>query len=543
MRSSEQDEVPSGVALAMDGIDASRSADWRCASSGASLLSSAAGSAATFELSTPTDHLEAFISHNWSVGRGRKWLALLLHYNFSAALVCGILIAAVLCVVSSVDGCRSLLSTTKTRNTWACTVLPVVFWRSTSSSCSALMSYLASSCATTMSSWTRCASTRSTRSCNARGLSLLAVSCFTREHGRLVHAVYTTKVWTVYEMACFLSVHPGGRLVWRLLTWRLRLCSLPSSSCSTMWPFGVCRWYRPENGWRFPVGFCSCRSCLSLRAFCTSLAMWRATRPSQKQICATSAFAMLSAPWRATARLWSATWPLSCATSSFCRRTVRLRRLCRSSTVWCRALSKGHAQFHRSCRDQVRISLVVLCASFFRTFDVVAAQVFAGASSQTVVATVLERTTWVFALMPLGIAFLRALSGRCTHLIGGSRVLFVLLLSGVWIVWSASVNEVLELAFSVAREDLFALVLFSLVSAACFLLTYFVFSRAPGQQRRRRTGADSETMEDLAEALRSYNQQMDADVVSRRSFEWTGLPKCFRAWVRGEVATELRAAP
>ena len=187
--------------------------------------------------------------------------------------------------------------------------------------------------------------------------------------------------------------------------------------------------------------------------------------------------------------------------------------------------------------------LVVLCASFFRTFDVVAAQVFAGASSQTVVATVLERTTWVFALMPLGIAFLRALSGRCTHLIGGSRVLFVLLLSGVWIVWSASVNEVLELAFSVAREDLFALVLFSLVSAACFLLTYFVFSRAPGQQRRRRTGADSETMEDLAEALRSYNQQMDADVVSRRSFEWTGLPKCFRAWVRGEVATELRAAP
>ena len=58
---------------------------------GASLLSSAAGSAATFKLSTPTDHLEAFISHNWSVGRSRKWLALVsLHYNFSVALVCGI---------------------------------------------------------------------------------------------------------------------------------------------------------------------------------------------------------------------------------------------------------------------------------------------------------------------------------------------------------------------------------------------------------------------------------------------------------------------
>ena len=110
-------------------------------------------------------------------------------------------------------------------------------------------------------------------------------------------------------------------------------------------------------------------------------------------------------------------------------------------------------------------------------------------------------------------------------------------------VWATSVNVVLELALSVAREDLFALVLFSLVSAACLLLTYFVFRRAPGQQRKRRTGAVSETIEDLAEALRSYNQQMDADVVSRRSFEWTDLPKCFRTWVRGEAATELSAAP
>ena len=56
----------------------------------ARLLSSAASSYATYDCSARTDHLSAFISHNWSV-----------HFNFLSALLCGILTAAVLCVASS----------------------------------------------------------------------------------------------------------------------------------------------------------------------------------------------------------------------------------------------------------------------------------------------------------------------------------------------------------------------------------------------------------------------------------------------------------
>ena len=104
MLSSDQEEARSGAALAMDGNMLRGMKSGVVLRRGASLLSSAAGSAATFnfKLSTPTDHLEAFISHNWSVGRSRKWLALSLHYNFSVALVCGILLPGVLYVVSSV---------------------------------------------------------------------------------------------------------------------------------------------------------------------------------------------------------------------------------------------------------------------------------------------------------------------------------------------------------------------------------------------------------------------------------------------------------
>ena len=69
-----------------------------------------------------------------------------------------------------------------------------------------------------------------------------------------------------------------------------------------------------------------------------------------------------------------------------------------------------------------------------------------------------------------------------------------------------------------AQEDIVSFVCFCLASIALLLLTYLVFRRSPGQQRRRRTGVASETFEELGEALRCYNQQTDAVSVRRRSF-------------------------
>ena len=55
--------------------------------------------------SKSTDDLQAVVSHNWSVGRSRMWLALSLHWYFLSALVCGVLTAEVLCVPARWNGC------------------------------------------------------------------------------------------------------------------------------------------------------------------------------------------------------------------------------------------------------------------------------------------------------------------------------------------------------------------------------------------------------------------------------------------------------
>ena len=83
-----------------------------------------------------------------------------------------------------------------------------------------------------------------------------------------------------------------------------------------------------------------------------------------------------------------------------------------------------------------------------------------------------------------------------------------------------------DLAVSVAREDLSAFVLLSLVSAACFLLTYFVYRRPRGQQRRRRTGTVLETMDELAEAL---GESTNSCWTPTSRGEWTSVRVCFHA--------------
>ena len=59
---------------------------------GARLLQNAQGSDATYRLSEPVDHLDAFVSHNWCVSRVQKWIALSFHYNMSLALCASLLV-------------------------------------------------------------------------------------------------------------------------------------------------------------------------------------------------------------------------------------------------------------------------------------------------------------------------------------------------------------------------------------------------------------------------------------------------------------------
>jgi len=59
------------------------------------------GSASTYNLSESVRHLDAFISHNWSVPRFQKYLCLALHFNLRLAVVAAFLATAALGALNS----------------------------------------------------------------------------------------------------------------------------------------------------------------------------------------------------------------------------------------------------------------------------------------------------------------------------------------------------------------------------------------------------------------------------------------------------------
>ena len=476
-----------------------------------------------------------FVSHNWSVGRSRKWLALSLHYNFPGALVCGILIAAVLCVPSSLGWLP--LSAVDNRYVHHrgiyCTLGgALVFHVVLLFGSDVLPGYLRRHHEVFLD---KVCIHQVDKKLQRQGIESLGGFLFYSWSMVVLYTpIYIKKVWTVYEMACFLCVHPGGRLVWLpvdvapavvvgsflnllliVALWSMSLVSTRERLAIPSWlqfvpvmPLAACGVHLLHNTARDQA-----KSEADLRLFSIRNAVCAVE--SDRAVVEGNVASLMRdlklLPFDSTHE--EALQVFDLVVQSTLPRAIR------------DSIGQGGLRYEWI--------MAAFCSSLFWSFDIVAAQVFAGASVQAVVATALGRSTYACAALPLALALVFLLSGRCTHLSGWRRIVFVLFLTGVWILW----RSVLDLAVSVAREDLLAFILLSLVSAACFLLTYFVYRRPPGQQRQRRMGTDSETMEELAEALRSYRQQSDAQDVARRRVEWTSVPMCWLARIRGDNRT------
>eukprot|EP00928_Gymnodinium_smaydae_P053519 TRINITY_DN37497_c0_g1_i1.p1 TRINITY_DN37497_c0_g1~~TRINITY_DN37497_c0_g1_i1.p1 ORF type:complete len:528 (-),score=41.55 TRINITY_DN37497_c0_g1_i1:72-1655(-) len=65
------------------------------------IFMSAKGSASTYDLSEETDRIFAFLSHNWSVSRFKKFIALSYHFNLLFGLVCAFLVLVPIGVLSA----------------------------------------------------------------------------------------------------------------------------------------------------------------------------------------------------------------------------------------------------------------------------------------------------------------------------------------------------------------------------------------------------------------------------------------------------------
>ena len=479
----------------------------------ATLLSSAAGSEATYLLSSLTDHLGAFISHNWSVSRSKKWLALCVHFNLWTALFCGAMTALLLCVATSLGWlplaaiehdyreCEGMYC-----NVCGFLVFQVVLFFGADFMPARFM---------------RCDEIFLDKVCIHQVDKVLQRQGIESLGGFLYYSwsmvvlytpVYTKKLWTVYEMACFLSVHPGGRLVWLpadqlplLVTESLMLFVYLLFYSATTWT-SVRAWVVVPS-WLlvltiFPV------------AVLTTVMLRKTALDQAKSESDLRSFSIKSAVCavegdRATVEgnVASLMRDLKIVAS----KSTHEEALCAFDQLVQNAMP-------RAVRDSVgrvglRYEWLLMAQSplFFSAFDMLGAEVFAGSRVLSVTAVLLYRSILVFASLPLAVTFAMRLCCCCTHLRGFKDSVFLLCVSVTFFLALAIPYVALLQVLVLAREDAVAFALLCVVSVALFSLTYLVFRRPPAQQRRRRTGTPSEPIEELAEAVASHGQRIGAE--------------------------------
>eukprot|EP00928_Gymnodinium_smaydae_P071313 TRINITY_DN54938_c0_g1_i1.p1 TRINITY_DN54938_c0_g1~~TRINITY_DN54938_c0_g1_i1.p1 ORF type:complete len:520 (+),score=40.92 TRINITY_DN54938_c0_g1_i1:164-1561(+) len=155
------------------------------------------GTAKTYELSAPVPHISYFLSHNWSVPRWKKFVALAVYSNMRDAFVLSWLTLAILTVflatgllpVSHFAWCRVLC-------------MPVFFFHLCFASnikallgCKAPTVFLDKTCIH-----------QEDPKAQRMGIAKLGAFIHKSNHMLVLYTdVYLQKLWTVYEIACFLT--------------------------------------------------------------------------------------------------------------------------------------------------------------------------------------------------------------------------------------------------------------------------------------------------------------------------------------------------
>lgn len=189
---------------------ASRLADiLRCQ---ASILAESKGSAESYKLSTQVEDIDAFVSHNWCVNRYEKYLGLCFYFNFKWASFGAMLLMIVAGIASGLG--------------W----LPVVYNPSVGHKEGYMCRLIIAPCFLMLffNLWDFA------RICNIKGPSIFldktcihqedfdiqkrgikklgAFICSSKEMIILYTDVYLTKLWTVYEVAAFMSLHNTDKM-------------------------------------------------------------------------------------------------------------------------------------------------------------------------------------------------------------------------------------------------------------------------------------------------------------------------------------------
>ena len=175
------------------------------------------GSGEIFELSSQTDHIDSLISHSWSCGRWQKYLAFCLHFNaplaFTSSLLVGLLVAAL--GASEFIWFTELVTEDHIERTpngpYAMVLCSLTFW---------LVLFFCRDivprgCLHTPTVFLdRVCVHQVDEDLKQRGVAHLPMFLFFSADLVILESDdYFERLWTVYELATFLTVQPHGRVV------------------------------------------------------------------------------------------------------------------------------------------------------------------------------------------------------------------------------------------------------------------------------------------------------------------------------------------
>jgi len=179
---------------------------------GAIIFRDSRGSAATYSLSRRVVRIGTFISHNWSVGRFKKFVALSFHFNFDLSLVLMVFVVLVLGVASA-SGAFPVVQevSRKYPSGVVCRLVCVPLFFCVLFLIRDVLGCLGVGCHSVFLDKT-CIH-QEDLDIQLRGIRKLGAFLFNSGEMLVLYTdVYLLKLWTVYEVACFSSLHPVSRL-------------------------------------------------------------------------------------------------------------------------------------------------------------------------------------------------------------------------------------------------------------------------------------------------------------------------------------------
>lgn len=199
---------------------------------GGKILADSGGSAHTYELSKEVESIDVFISHNWSVTRWKKFMVLAYYFNLRRAAIFCVILAVIGCVLTAlgvfpetrnpqdagvIDGINRGLFDSE--GYWGQILFVPIFlfvlcfgheirWLT---SCTAWTTFLDKTCIH-----------QTDAALKKQGI--IKLGAFLSLSQRMVICytdVYLRKLWTVYEIACFLTMHPLRNMTIIPVNWAL----------------------------------------------------------------------------------------------------------------------------------------------------------------------------------------------------------------------------------------------------------------------------------------------------------------------------------